>query len=102
MSKEEVQKKEEEMDEVAEELENMEKTIFGKWEDWKTISKERSYSVKKFHKKSVSDKLCALKLILIEFLSLTIFSNNYFLAILIYNLHSQKYIINITLGINKW
>ena len=34
MSKEEVQKKEEEMDEVAEELENMEKTIFGKWEDW--------------------------------------------------------------------
>jgi hypothetical protein len=33
MSKEEVKSKEEEMDEVAKELENMEKTIFSKWED---------------------------------------------------------------------
>ncbi len=33
MSEEDVRKKEEEMEEVAEELENMERTIFGKWED---------------------------------------------------------------------
>ena len=33
MSGEDVQKKEEEMEEVAEELENMERTIFGRWED---------------------------------------------------------------------